>query len=116
VVTRDEKLDEALDRGASTELPPNIPPGLLGEVGPDLRKVDEFEPTLNAGLIQEGTWETKWLLIGLLYLLLITAPVAAWLLWRDPRRKTRTKVIATVIGVAGYVLLFVAAAGRPPQV
>ena len=57
-------------------------------------------------MIQESTWETKWLTIGLLYVLLITAPVAAWLLWREPRRPLGTKVVATIGGVAGYVVLY----------
>jgi hypothetical protein len=110
VPSRDEMLDSALDKGASTELPPNIPPGLLGEVAPDVRKVDEFEPTLNAGITQERTWETRWLLIGILYLVILGAPLALWLLWREPRRKVWAKVLATAVGLAGYVALYLAAA------
>jgi hypothetical protein len=102
-----DELNRALDRGSHDRLPPNLPPGLLGEVGPDLRKVDDFEPTLNAGMIQEWTWETRWLTIGLLYLLVFTSPVAAWLLWRDPKRTMRTKVIVTLVGLALYAALFI---------
>jgi hypothetical protein len=100
-----DELNRALDKGSHDQLPPNLPPGLLGEIGPDLRKVDEFEPSLNAGMIQESTWETRWLTIAILYLLVFTSPVAAWLLWRDPKRSTRTKVIATAVGIALYAAL-----------
>jgi len=65
-------LDQALDRGSHDELPPPIPPGFMGEKSPDMRREESFAPSLNAGLIQESTWETKWLTIGLLYALLIT--------------------------------------------
>ena len=99
-------LDQALDRGSHDELPPPIPPGFMGEKSPDMRREESFAPSLNAGLIQESTWETKWLTIGLLYVLLITAPVAVWLLWREPRRPLATKVFATVVGIAGYVALY----------
>jgi hypothetical protein len=101
-----EKLDRALDKGALRDLPPNIPPGFMGEIQPDMYKADDFKPGLNAGVIQEGTWETRWLTIGLLYLLVLTSPVAVWLLWRDPKRSRRTKTIATAVGVAGYVAVW----------
>jgi len=96
------RLDRELDRGERGELPPNIPPGFMGEIAPDMRKPDDFEPSLNAGVIQERTWETRWLTIVLLYLLVLTSPVAVWLLWRDPKRKLWAKVLATVIGIALY--------------
>jgi len=32
--------------------------------------------------------------------------VACWLLWREPRRPLGTKVIATIVGIAGYVALY----------
>jgi hypothetical protein len=105
-LSRDDELNRALDRGELTELPPNVPPGMLGEVGFDVRKVDDFRPTLSAGIIQESTTETRWLTIALLYLLLITAPVAVWLVWRDPHRSLRVKLIATGIGILGYGLLY----------
>jgi hypothetical protein len=100
------EIDAALAKGARPYLPDNETPGWLGERGPDLRKVDEFEPTLNAGLLMEDTPQTKWLLILLLYVMVFTAPAAAWLLWREPRRSTRAKVITTLLGVLGYVALF----------
>lgn len=103
---RTDELNRALDKGELSELPPNVTPGMLGEVAPDLRKVDDFRPSLSAGIIQESTTETRWLTIVLLYLLLITVPVAVWLLWRDPCRSTRVKVIATLVGIVGYVALY----------
>lgn len=102
----DPELERALDEGGLSELPPNVPPGWLGEAGADFRKVDTFRPSLSAGIIQESTTETRWLTIALLYLLLITAPVAVWLVWRDPHRPLRVKVIASAIGVLGYGLLY----------
>lgn len=103
-------LERALSRGAMAELPPNVPPGVLGEVAPDFRKVDRFEPSLNAGILQESTSDTRWLTIVVLYLLVLTAPVALWLLWRDPRRSLKAKVVTTVVGVIGYVALYVSTA------
>lgn len=106
-MTDRSELDRQLDRGNMGELPPNIPPGFLGEIGPDFRKVDEFEPSLNAGVIQEQTWETRWLTIVLLYLLVVTSPVAVWLLWRDRKLGLRTKVVTTAIGVVIYAAVWV---------
>lgn len=105
-MTDREELDHALDKGALRELPPNIPPGFLGEIAPDLRKQDDFRPSLNAGLIQENTWETRWLTIALMYVLIVTVPVAAWMLWREPRRSLTVKIVATLVGIAGYVGLY----------
>jgi Fe2+ transport system protein B len=101
-----QEIDAALSKGARPYLPDNETPGWLGEVSPDLRKVDEFKPSLNAGLIQEETPQTKWLLMLVLYLLVITCPAAVWILWREPRRSLRAKIVTTVVGVIGYVALF----------
>jgi hypothetical protein len=101
LVDRSE-LDKALDKGSHTELPPNIPPGFMGEVGPDFRRVDDFKPSLNAGVIQESTWETRVLTIALLYFLVLTFPVALYLLWRDRRRPLWGKALWTAIMLAGY--------------
>jgi hypothetical protein len=99
----ERELETALDRGALEELPPNVPPGFLGESPPDFRKADEFEPSLNAGLIQEATWETRVLTIAILYLLVITSPVALWLLWRVRGWPVWGKVLWTAIMLGGYV-------------
>lgn len=99
------ELDRALDKGALQELPPSVPGGFLGEVAPDLRKVDEFEPSLNAGLLQESTYETRLLTIMLLYLLVVTSPVAIYLVWRDRRLKTAWKVAVTALMLLGLAAL-----------
>ena len=101
-----EEIDAALSKGERPYLPDNETPGWLGETAPDLRKVDEFKPSLNAGLLQEETPQTRWLLMLVLYLLVITFPAALWVLWREPRRSRRAKIVTTVVGVLGYVALF----------
>jgi hypothetical protein len=102
-----KELDAELDKGRLEELPPNIPPGFLGEVTPNLRKPDSFRPTLSAGIIQEATAETRWLTIAVLYVLVFTSPIAAWLLWRDRSRSLASKIFASVVMVAGLVVLFI---------
>ena len=102
-----ETLDRELSRGEMPVLPPNIPPGFMGEVSPNMARADEFKPTLSAGLIQESTWETRWLTIGVLWGLVFTSPIAFWLLWRDPKISRRAKIIGSVIMVAGLVAVFV---------
>jgi hypothetical protein len=105
-LTKEERLRQALDKGASTGLPPNQTMGWLGEVGPDLRKIDDFEPSLNAGISQENTQQMRWLVILTLYATVFGSPVALWLLWRDPIRSRRAKVVSTVAGLAVYVVAF----------
>jgi hypothetical protein len=109
----DDGLEKALDRGSVQELPPNRPPGWLGEVAPNLRNPEEYEPSLNAGLLQEDSPQTRWLWLLVLYALVFTGPVALWLLWREPRRSLRAKVTTTLVGAAGYVALYIAAASLP---
>jgi hypothetical protein len=108
MVDRDE-LDRALDKGALEELPPNIPPGWLGEVAPNLTKVDDFKPKgTNAGLTDENTWQTRWLLVVALTAMWFTAPIALWLVWRSRHNSLAVKVIWTVI-VLGYGALIAVA-------
>jgi hypothetical protein len=109
-----EDLARALDRGSLDELPENRPPGWLGEVAPNMRKAEEFVPSVNAGLIQEDSRQMRWLLMLVLYLFVFSSPVALWLLWREPKRSLRAKVITTVVGLAGYVLLFLATSSLRP--
>jgi hypothetical protein len=105
-VGRSEELDRELDKGSVEELPPAVPGGFLGERAPDMRKVEEFRPSVTGGLVQESTPETRWMTIALLYLLIVTVPVAAWLVWRDPRRSLGVKLVITALGIAGYVGLY----------
>lgn len=100
-IEHDAELDAALDSGID-ELPPNVPPGILGEAGFDLRKVDDDGPHgLNAGLIQESTWETTVLWVALAYLIFF--PAAFFILWRSDKIPMRGKVIYSVLMVAGIV-------------
>jgi|GEM_PF-1805805 len=95
-------LERALDSGV-TELPPNHPKGLLGEKGPDLRKVEDFAPDLNAGLLQENDPGVIWLWIVLAYLLFF--PLAYVVLWRSKTIPPKTKRIASAVGAAVIALL-----------
>lgn len=106
-MARSDDLDRELDKGSLAELPPPVPGGFLGETAPDMRKVEEFRASVGGGLIQESTPETRWMTVALLYLLIVTSPVAAWLVWRDRRRSLGVKLIVTVLGIAGYVGLYV---------
>lgn len=84
------------------ELPESRPLGMLGEHGLNVLKSDTFEPDgVSAGLLQESTWETRWLAIALAYLVFF--PLAFVLVWRSKRLAPRTKVIATVVMLAGVV-------------
>ena len=103
---RNEELERALDKGRMEKLPPNAPRGMLGEHDIDLRKADDYTPSLNSGISQESTPETDLLTIVLLYLLVITSPVAAWLLWRNPRRPLWAKIMITLIGIAFYAAVW----------
>lgn len=92
-------LDDSL-----IELPPNRPPGMLGESGLNVLKTDAFEPDgVNAGLIQESTWETRWLTIVLAYLVFF--PAAFVLVWLSERLTLRTKAITTLVMLAGIALV-----------
>jgi hypothetical protein len=101
-----DELNRALSRGRLEELPPSRPPGLLGDTPMDIRKTDEFEPSLNAGVLQESTWQTRGMTLALLYVLVVTSPIAAWMLWRDKKLSLTRKIVATVIGIVGYVALY----------
>lgn len=101
------ELEKALDKGGLGELPPNVPPGFLGEAAPDMRKPESFKPSLSAGVVQESTGATRILTIVLLYLLVVTSPAAFWLLWRDPKRTMRVKVAWSLVMLAGLLALVV---------
>jgi hypothetical protein len=94
----------SLDTDGIPELPPNRPPGILGEPGLNVMKVDTFEPDgMNAGLTQEDTFETRFLLIALAYLLFF--PAAFVMVWVSKRMSLRTKVIVTAAMLAGLALV-----------
>lgn len=91
------------------ELPPNVPPGFLGEHGIDLRKVDGDGPYgLNAGVIQEWTWETTIIVVGIAYFLFF--PVAYFVLWRSNKVPKRQKVVITALMTIGIVLFAISVA------
>lgn len=96
------ELKRALDQGEVDALPDNQAPGLLGEGPIDIRKVDSYRYADRAGLSQDETAPVRWLLILILYLLILTGPVALWLLWRDRAWKTPQKIAITVLMLAGY--------------
>jgi len=97
-----EKLERMLDSGI-TELPPNQVKGFLGEKAPDMRKVEDFEPDLNAGILQENDLGVIWLLIILAYLLFF--PVAYVVLWRSKVIPHKSKVVVSVVGAVGIALV-----------
>ncbi len=45
------------------------------------------------------------MIVVVLYLLVLTGPVALWLLWRDKKWSTRAKAFSTVLMVLGYALM-----------
>jgi hypothetical protein len=99
------ELKRALDRGEVEELPDNVAPGILGEGSIDLHKTDSYRYPDRSGLSLEETAPVRWMLIVILYLLVITGPVAVWLLWRDRAWKTWQKVLITALMLAGYAAL-----------
>ena len=97
---RQAELDAALDKGEIAELPPNIPPGILGEKGMNLYKVDSDGPHgLNAGVTQESTSQT--LLLGVLLAYVLFFPLAYFLLWRTDKMSLKQKIALSVLMVAG---------------
>ena len=100
---RRRELEEALDEGGLEELPPNVPPGILGErVGEmDLRtKVDTGGPYgTNAGLLDEWTVQTTLIVVALTYVFFF--PAAYVILWRSRKVKQRYKVELSVVMTLG---------------
>jgi hypothetical protein len=108
-LSKEEQLDRAL-ASPITELPDNEPKGWLGEKNPDFRKVDDFTPDLNAGLLQENDMGVVWLAIVLGYLIFFIPGFV--ILWMSKRVPQRTKIVATVVMVAGMVAFAVFILGR----
>lgn len=88
------------------ELPPNIPPGFLGEKAPDMLKSDdESSHGLNAGIIQEWTWETTMIVVLLTYIFVF--PLAFVVLWRSKKVPRSHKIVMSVLMAAGIVFVAV---------
>lgn len=98
-----EELERELSRGALDEMPDNRPPGILGEAGLDIRKTDSYRYENDAGLVQESSGEVRALVIALLTMVVVGAPVALWLLWRDKKLNLARKVVASAL-IAGYLV------------
>jgi hypothetical protein len=108
------ELKEALDRGSGRELPPNRPPGLLGEPGLNLRKTDPTSHGLNAGLTQENDEQMTFLWVVLAYIVFF--PLAYVILWRSCKITKRSKVWTTAamtVGVVAVVAWFATHGGLP---
>jgi hypothetical protein len=91
-----EELRRALDAGAMRELPPNQVPGWVGERGPDMRKIDDFDkPGLNSGISQEVDGPVVFLAVVIA--LVVFFPAAYVILWRSRAFSRRYKIIATVV-------------------
>jgi hypothetical protein len=104
-LTKEERLERAL-RSPVTHLPENQPKGWLGETNPDLRKIDDFAPDLNAGISQENDTPVIWLAIVLGYLVFFVPGFV--ILWMSKRMPIKTKIVTSIImaaGVASVVLL-----------
>lgn len=101
------RVERELDRGTQ-ELPPHRVTGFLGEKAPDMRKSEDFRPSVTGGLVQESTWETHWLLVVLLAALVLPSPVALYLVWRG-RASVVVKWVATLLiaAWAGWVVYLV---------
>jgi hypothetical protein len=103
--TESPELERALDAGETTELPDNVAPGLLDPTRPfSLYETDTYEYGDRAGMVQENTGAVRWMVIVLLYLLVVTSPVAVWLLWRDKAWSRRQKLFWTAMMAVGYAL------------
>jgi len=99
-LTKDEQLERAL-RGATTKLPENQPKGLLGDPGLNVGKTDDFTPDLNAGLSQEIDMPVVWMAIVLGYLVFFVPGFV--ILWLSKRVPIRTKIVASIVMVAGAI-------------
>jgi hypothetical protein len=99
------ELRRALDEGEVGHLSDNTAPGILGEGTIDIHKTDSYAYADRAGLSQEETAPVRWLIILILYLLVLTGPLAIWMLWRDGAWKTWQKAVITAFMLAGYAAL-----------
>ena len=100
--TKEQLIEDAL-KSPMTELPENQPRGILGDRGLNLTKVDELEPDLNAGLSQENDMPVIWLAIVLGYMFFVVPGLV--ILWVSKKIPIRTKVVASIVMVAGVIAL-----------
>lgn len=108
---RDEaELEKALSQGEGSDLPPNSPKGLLGQVQPDLRQSERFEPDLNAGLSQENDGPVLFLAVLIAYFIFF--PLAFFLLWRSKAFTMRFKYALSGVMVVGLIIVAVVWLGR----
>ena len=94
-------MKAALDAGDIGQLPPNVPPGLLGEAGPDLRKVDPDSFGLNAGQTQEMDGPVILMLVVITYAIFF--PLSFYILWRTATLPLRTKIMLSAVMGVGVV-------------
>jgi hypothetical protein len=99
-LSREARLERALE-SPMTELPENQPKGLLGEPGLNVGKIDDFEPDLNAGISQENDMPVVWMAVMLGYLCFFVPGFV--ILWMSKRIPKRTKIVASIVMVAGAV-------------
>jgi hypothetical protein len=96
------ELAAALDDGEVPDLPPNVPPGLLGDQGLNLRKVDPDRHGLNSGLSQEMDGPVVLLLVVATYAIFF--PLAFYILWRTPTLPRHTKITLSAVMAVGVLL------------
>lgn len=96
-----DELRDALNEGELRELPPNVPPGLLGEPNPDLRKVDADSHGLNAGLTQEMDGPVVLMLVIITYAVFF--PLSFYILWRTHTLPRRTKIALSAVMALGVI-------------
>lgn len=101
-MTTQQELDRALGEGSGTPMPDNVAPGILGERPVDFRKVDTYQYEGNAGVVQENSGAVRLMWVLILYMLVVTVPVALWLLWRDRQWATWKKAVLTALMALGY--------------
>lgn len=106
------ELKRALDRGSGRELPPNRPPGILGDQGLKLRKTDPTDHGLNAGFHQEHDAQLTFLWVLLAFAVFF--PLAYVILWRSDKVERNVKIwlsVAMTIVLVAVVAWFMSGGG-----
>lgn len=95
----DPGFEDGLD-----ELPPNVPLGMLGEYGVNLRKPEDYQPRgTSAGMIQEWTRETTMMVVLIAYFLFF--PLAYVILWRTTKIERHHKLWLAAMMTAGLIYI-----------